>query len=140
MISYPAIFEPDRKAGGYVVRFPDFKWGVTQAENFADAMSMAEDALQAIVSDHMDRRLSLPKPGRSKGKGIHLVSLPLLQSAKVGLYFAMRKEGVRKADLARRMGIQKSQVDRLLDLNRASRMDQVEAAFEALNKKLTIVI
>src|ERR1017187_8899652 len=32
MEAYLALFEPDREAGGYVVTFPDFGYGVTQGE------------------------------------------------------------------------------------------------------------
>ena len=39
MEPYLALFEPDRKAGGYVVTFPDFGYGVTQRETYAEAMA-----------------------------------------------------------------------------------------------------
>ena len=42
------------------------------------------------------------------------------------------------AELARRMGQPKQQVERLFDLGRASRLDQLEAAFRALGKRLGI--
>ena len=32
MVSYYAVFEPDRKTGGFVVEFPDFGYGATQGE------------------------------------------------------------------------------------------------------------
>jgi antitoxin HicB len=54
------------------------------------------------------------------------------------LYRAMRERGVRKADLARRLGWHGPQIDRLLDLNHASRLDQIEAALAALGKRLTL--
>jgi antitoxin HicB len=52
----------------------------------------------------------------------------------------MRTHSIRKADLARRLGCHMRQVDRLLDLSHASRLDQIEAAFGALNKKIVIDI
>jgi hypothetical protein len=47
---------------------------------------------------------------------------------------------VRKAELARRMGIHKQQVDRLLDIDHASRIEQLEAAFSALQMRLIIAV
>lgn len=44
----------------------------------------------------------------------------------------MHEEGVRKSELARRLGWHMLQIDRLLDLYRASRFDQVEKALAAL--------
>ena len=60
--------------------------------------------------------------------------------AKVRLYQAMREEGIAKSDLARRLGWHTPQVDRLLDLAHASRLDQIEAAFQALKRTLSITI
>ena len=52
----------------------------------------------------------------------------------------MRESGIRKTELARRMGQPKQQIERLLSLQHASRLDQIEAAFTALRKRLTIEI
>ena len=46
---------------------------------------------------------------------------------------------LRKVDLASRMGIPKTVVDRLFDLDHHTRMNQIEAAFEALGKRIGIV-
>ncbi len=48
--------------------------------------------------------------------------------------------GVTKAELARRLGWHGPQVDRLLDLNHASRLDQIEAALAALGKRLQVTV
>ena len=66
--------------------------------------------------------------------------MPTLSEAKLNLYQAMRAEGVGKAELARRLNCHLPQVDRLLDLSHASRLEQLEAAFRALGKRLSIVI
>ena len=50
----------------------------------------------------------------------------------------MTEQGIRKADLARRLGWQLPQVHRLLDLRHASRFDQIEAAARALAKRIEI--
>jgi antitoxin HicB len=50
----------------------------------------------------------------------------------------MRKQGVRKAELARRLRWHGPQVDRLFDFRHASRLDQIEAAFSALGAKLDV--
>ena len=140
MYRYPAVFEPYAKAGGFVVTFPDFGWGVTQGETIEEAMEMAEDALATIVADTMDRRQDLPTPGKARGKHIRIVSLPALANAKALLYTAMRAEKVRKAELARRLGVAKPQIDRLLDLKIATRFDQIEAAFQAIGKRIRIEV
>jgi antitoxin HicB len=49
MEPYLALFEPDPKAGGYVVTFPDFGDGVTQGETEEEAMEMAQDLLMLTI-------------------------------------------------------------------------------------------
>jgi antitoxin HicB len=50
----------------------------------------------------------------------------------------MRSAKVGKAELARRLNCHLPQIDRLLDLGHASRLDQIEQAFLALGKRLTL--
>ena len=66
------------------------------------------------------------------------VTLPALTEAKVALYSAMLAGGIGKAELARRLNCHLPQVDRLLDLNHASRLDQLESALRAVGKLLLI--
>ena len=51
-----------------------------------------------------------------------------------------RASGVKKAELARRLGIPKTTVDRLFDLDNHSRLDQIEAAFAARGKRIALQI
>jgi antitoxin HicB len=80
----------------------------------------------------------IPLPSSSKGR--YSVELPALIEAKVLLYRTMRALGVGRAELARRIGWHMPQVDRLLDLRHASRLDQMERAFRVLGKQLSIKI
>ena len=138
MLSYPALFEPE--GNGFVITFPDFPEAITEGDSAAEAMEYAVDALETVLSEYINRRLDIPRPKRARGRNIRWVNLPALAEAKLGLYRTMRATHVRKADLARRIGWQKSQVDRLLDLKHASRLDQIETALKALDKRLTIQI
>jgi len=140
MIEYPALFEPDRESGGFVVTFPDFSFGVTQGETVEEAVEMAADLLRILIQDRIDQNLELPRPSRRRGKHYRMVTLPALEHAKATLYQAWRKSGLKKSELARRLGIAKSNVDRLFDLAHYSRLDLLEAAFAALSKRMVIEI
>jgi len=52
--------------------------------------------------------------------------------AKLRLYEAMLTQGIRKSELARRLGWHMPQVDRVLDLEHVSKMPQIEQAASAL--------
>jgi antitoxin HicB len=140
MFQYPAIFERDNKDGSYTVTFPDFGYGVTQGASIAEAQDMAADLLASLMMDCMEKRDQFPKPGKGRNKMIRQISLPALLDSKANLYTTMRAAGVRKAELARRLGCQKSQIDRLLDFKNSTRMERMEAAFRVLGKKLVIEV
>jgi antitoxin HicB len=139
MYQYPARFERDRRSGSYTVTFPDFDWGVTQGDDLDDAMFMARDVLKILLADCIERRTALPKPSK-KGRGYRTVSLPASEEAKVVLYAALREAGLRNSDLARRLRQPVAHVDRLLDLHRRSKMDDIESALRALGKSISIEV
>ena len=138
MEPYLALFEPDRKAGGYVVTFPDFGYGVTQGETEEEAMEMAQDLLMLTIGDCIRDSRSLPTPKRYRGSKFRPVALSALQSVKVDLYTAFLESGLKKAELARRIGIPKTHIERLFSLRHQSRLNQIEAAFAALGKRLHV--
>jgi len=141
MVGYYALFEPDPESDRFfVITFPDFSWGVSQGENERDGCEMALDLLRTMIAEHIRRGEKLPQPKKYRGARYRLITLSALESAKVELYQVFGPSGVRKADLARRLRIPKANVDRLFDLKRKSRLDQIEDAFHALGKRLTIEI
>jgi len=135
MLSYPAVVRRDGK--GFTLVFRDFEFGGhTCGDSESDALHHAPDALKTVLSLYMEKGLDIPLPSAARGK-THIVALPsVVDDAKVTLYQAMRMSGIRKADLARRMGIHKQQVERLLDLDHTSRIEQLELAFRAIGKRL----
>ena len=135
MLAYPVDLERDTN-GTLLVTFPEFAEAVTFGEDESDAVLRAVDALETVLAARMDDREDIPLPSPAAGRPCAV--LPALTAAKVLLNRAMREAGVRKADLARRLGWHGPQIDRLLDLNHASRLDQIEAALAALGKRLTV--
>ena len=63
-----------------------------------------------------------------------------LECAKLGVYQAMTEQGIKKSELARRLGWHMPQVDRLFDLHHASKLDQIEAAATVLGKHIEISV
>ena len=138
MLWYPATPEPDTN-DTILVSFPDFPEAHTFGDDEKEALARAVDLLEDVLADHIENRREIPPPSKAR-KRDRLVTLPVLTEAKVRLYREMRESGIRKAELARRLGCHMRQVDRLLDLSHASRLDQIAAAFAALNKRLVIEI
>lgn len=133
---FPAVLEPQPE-GGSVVTFPDVPEAITQGEDEDEALLYAVDALETALSIYVDERKPLPVPSAPK-PGQPTVRPSALECAKLGLYRAMLEQGVRKSELARRLGWHLPQVDRLLDLRHASRLDQIEAAARALGRHVEV--
>jgi antitoxin HicB len=136
-MEYPAKFTPDRTAGGFVVTFPDVPEAITQGDTIEEATAMASEALELALTFYTEKWADLPVRGSLK-RGMRMVRVPALSEAKFRLYSALRAAGVRKIDLARRLKCSPSQVDRLLDISHHSKLDQMEAAFAAIGKRLAI--
>ena len=63
-----------------------------------------------------------------------------LECAKLGVYQAMTEQGIKKSELARRLGWHMPQVDRLFDLRHASGLAQIEAAALVLGRRVEITV
>jgi antitoxin HicB len=137
MFDYPVILEAQPE-GGFVVTFPDVPEAITQGEDADEALMRAVDALESALSFYIEDRRPLPTPSAAKGRPV--VRPSALECTKLGIYHEMLVQGVRKSELARRLGWHLPQVDRLLDLNHASRLDQMEAAARALGKHLEVAL
>lgn len=136
MLNYPVTLAPQPE-GGFVVSFVDVPEALTQGDDEDEALAYAVDALETALSFYVDARRPLPKPSKPK-RGQATVCPSALESAKLGLYQAMTEQGVKKTELARRLGWHLPQVDRLFDLHHASRLDQIETAARALGRTLKV--
>ena len=138
-MEYPAVFNVAEE-GGFIVKFPDFDWGVTQGDTEQEAEEMAADAIRTMIRELIRQGKEIPRPSKPRGRKCRMIRLAALDAAKAELYMAFLGSGIRKTDLARRLGIPKTTIDRLFDLDRHTRLDQMEAAFAALGKRLSIEI
>ncbi|MBK7017794.1 MAG: type II toxin-antitoxin system HicB family antitoxin [Sulfuritalea sp.] len=138
MLDYPVILETQPE-GGLVVTFPDVPEAITQGEDEDEALMYAVDALESALSFYVDDRKPLPVPSKAK-RGQKTVRPSALECAKLGVYQAMMEQGIRKSELARRLGWHMPQVDRLFDLRHASRLDQIEAAARALGRHIEVSV
>lgn len=132
MLSYPVTLTPDDDT--FLVKSPDFPELTTFGETQEDALLYAVDALEEAIASRIADREDLPSPSRGKTR----ITLPTQTAIKTLLYQAMRTNGITKAELARRLHWHAPQVDRLLDLNHASRMDQLDAAFAAVGQRISV--
>jgi antitoxin HicB len=137
MVSYQVRITKEGR--DFLAEFPDIPIAHTFGDTKESCLRNAVDALETALIALMSDRSEIPAPSRRK-QGMDSVTLPVLSEAKVALYRAMLAAGVRKAELARKLGSHKPQIDRLLDLRHDSRFDQIERAFAVLGKRMEIAI
>ena len=131
-LSYRVVLTPDDN-DTVMVTCPDLPEATTFGEDEAEALLRAVDAVEEALAARMAKREKVPAPTAGKG---HRVTLPALTTLKVELYRAALADGVRKAEIARRLKLHGPQVDRLFNLRHASQLEQIEAAFHALGRTI----
>ena len=132
MLSYPIKLTKDGDT--ILATSRDFPELTTFGEDRDDALMHVVDALEEAIAARIAHREDVPVPSNGKVRA----TLPTQTAVKVLLYQSMRQKGVKKAELARRLAWHGPQVDRLLDLKHASRLEHLDAAFAALNERINV--
>ena len=133
--AYPCILASEED--GFSVSFPDIPEALTCGIDRRDALTQAIDALVAALSAYVYAREDIPVPSPVI-KGQELISIPLIVASKLALYSAMRRQGMTKTALARRLGLSEGAVRKLLDPDHRSHIGQVEKALRVLGQSLVI--
>ena len=134
--AYPCRIEVDED-NAFVISFPDVRGANTGANDRAEALELAEDALLAALAAYVDRRRAIPVPSPVMD-GQEVVAVPPVAAAKLELYTAMRDQGISKRELARKLGLSDTTVGRLADPDRRSHIDHVVRALRAVGRDLVI--
>jgi antitoxin HicB len=101
------------------------------------AVSGAMKSLGSSIAFAMAGKADVPKPSRLK-RGQKLVPVPLWIVAKLALYWAIRELGMSQSELARRLKVRETVVRRMLDPNHDTRPEKIQAALEALGKRVVM--
>lgn len=133
-MDYPVTLTPDDNHT-ILVTFIDWPAN-TFGTDREDAFRHAVDALTTMIDAYIKDGRDIPRP--SKGK--EWVAVPALVEAKIRLYETMRAAKVGKAELGRRLDCHLPQIDRLLAMKHGSKLEQLEAAFGALGKRLVVSV
>jgi antitoxin HicB len=120
-----------------LVTSPDFPEVTSFGATRDDALQRGRLAIEEAIAGRMADALDIPPPRPVPGPGPS-VDLALLSVLKAGLYMQLRARGLTRADLMRRLGWQREQVDRLFRLTHKSTLQQIEAAYKALGAELRV--
>lgn len=132
--AYPAALSVARDV--VTVTFPDVPGTITAGATEAEALAHAADALVTALSFLVERGEPVPRPSPARGRP--LVSVPVLEAAKLALHQRMLELGMSNSELARRLDMDERQVRRLRDLLHRSHIGEVERALAALGVALDL--
>ena len=133
---YPCVLAPEEE-GGFYVTFPDVPGALTGGKDRVEALTMAEDALTTALAGYVEERWDIPVPS-AVVDGQDLIAVPSIVAAKLALYTAMRRQGISKTALAKRLGLSESAVRKLTDPDHRSHISSVEAALRAVGRSLVV--
>jgi antitoxin HicB len=138
MLAYPVKLTTDSN-GTVLATVPDLPEAVTFGNDADEALTRAAEVIEDCLAEYVSRGFRIPVPSPAK-RGMRLAAISPLAEMKIAVYRAMLDQRISKADLARRLRCHPPQVDRLLDLAHNSRIDQINAAFRAVGKRLVIEV
>lgn len=138
MLAYPYDLTLDTN-GEWLVTFPDIPEAAAVGEDKEAAHIEAMDGLLCALDGYFADKRTIPMPSRAtKEQGVLI--LPALATAKILLLNEMLAQGVKKAEMARRLNVHMPQIDRLLDLRHSTKLEFVEQATAQLGKRLDIAL
>jgi antitoxin HicB len=111
----------------------------TSGKTLREALLHARDAIEEAIAARIAADQDIPVDEPSS-EVMSVIRMRLLSEMKTQLYLALRQNGITRAELAHRLRWKRESVHRLFRLNHASRVGQLEAAFEALGLRIDVEV
>ena len=139
MFNYFATAEFIEDEGTYEINFSDFPdvQGIAYSKDNIELE--AEETLTTAISDLIASKQLIPQPSAAPDNGF-TVYLPTLSRLKIALNNAIIQTGTTKIDLARKLSLNAQQIERLLDLQYASKVESLEQALYLLGYEVVTLV
>ena len=115
------------REGGYSVTFPDFDEAFRDGDRLAEAVAETAVCLEEALVGRTVWRRTFRRRARPGGRPAAVPGAVL--AAKAALYEALREERLSSSAFAANMGIQESEVRRMLDPRHATKIGRLEEAW-----------
>jgi antitoxin HicB len=136
-MQFPAKFKREPGRGAFNVSFPDIPEALTFGETEQVALHHALDALETALDFYFEDGRPIPMPSPHK-RGQRMIELPATTTATILLHNELVRQKVRPAELAKRLGIPRQDMTRMLNLRHKTKIDTIATAFHALGKRLEL--
>lgn len=135
-LSYPVVLERD-ESGTILVDFVDFPNVHTCGRDEQEALIEAMDALESAFDLCFQDGIAIPLPSTPEKKQ-KLVNVSPMVAVKVQIWNEMHVQNLRRSDLALRLNVRMTQIDRLFNTRYPAKFEVIENAARALGKNLVI--
>lgn len=125
--------------GEYVVSFPDIPEAISSGDTIAEAKKEALDALVTAFEFYFEDQRSIPMPKQYENTE-HMIEVPLSVWAKILTLNTMLEQRITQVELARKMGVRKQEIQRIISLEHTTKIDRLSAAMAAMGKHLSLSI
>ena len=152
MLRYPIHCEPDDN-GTLLVTCPVLPEVTTFAESKVDAWQRGREAVEEAIGARIAQWQEVPvstradldpafvgDQGLTPASFTTIVGLSTLADLKTQLFLACWHDSISRADLMRRLGWHREQVDRLFRFDHSTQLSQFDAAFNALGKEVVVSV
>lgn len=139
MFHYPASYTFDEASGEYHIQYRDFPELESVTYSLEDIELEAQDGIKNGIAAEMEERRPVPAPSALQAGDI-AIHVPILVRLKAELHNAMLATNTRKADMARKLGLNAAQMDRLLDVYYASKVEALEQALYLLGFEADVIV
>ncbi|GAB3298155.1 type II toxin-antitoxin system HicB family antitoxin [Pseudidiomarina andamanensis] len=135
-MKYPVSIEKDGQT--FMARFVDIPEALTCGDTYEEALQEAQDALLTAFEFYFEDQRPVPMPSPLEDRAY--VTVPASVWAKVLLLNTMLTERVTQAELAKRIGSRKQEMQRIINLGHNTKIDTLNKALEAMGKHLNISV
>lgn len=132
---YPVDIRIDED-GRHVVLFPDLPECMTDGASRDEALTEAIDALEESLAYRINYKKEIPPPSPHRGRPV--VAPGAAIAAKAALYQAFGAAGISQAELARRLGVDRSEIRRLLSPRHGSSIERLNDAVAQLDRRIVV--
>ncbi|WP_434460979.1 hypothetical protein ACMV5L_18670 [Serratia plymuthica] len=136
---YPAHYAFDNESDAWQIHFRDFPEQQAACYKHEDIELEAQESLLIAIATEMEEGRPVPPPSRTQPEDLE-IHVPVLVKLKLELHNIMLAGATSKADLARKLGFNGGQMDRLLDVAYASKVEALEQALYLLGYEVCATV
>lgn len=127
-----------KEEDGFTVEFPDIPGCYTCGDSLEEALTMAEDALYAVLYAKLEDKDPLPESTLSEDKKNGLYAIQVRGRLALAYTIFEARRGKTAASLCQKMGITRQAYQKIEDPNAGITFATLEKLAAALGKKLEI--